>query len=363
MLIQCSRCRAVFSLQDGVASAGTRFKVQCGRCRAIFEAVATPKGATVPPPPEAAAAQEGPAEPTGERDGEILDPGPAQEWTPEPAETVVKASGPPPLALAPGPDDDVVPPVHAGATVAPGGAISSRRRWAVIASAVALAVAFVIVLRARGHGATVEEMLRQGRELLLRDDRRSLEEATKLFTDAARAAPGQAVPEAERAFALLLQAGAAKDLARRGPPKDRDKQERQAAKLLQQGAAAARQALSDGKDEPVALRAAALADAVDGKAADAAARVAQAESAGAGDPWVLYVKGAAAVAGHDREAAVQAYASAQKAEPRMVRADVDLAGLSLDGGDKAAARTLLEKVLRDNPQHDRAKHMLSSIAP
>src|SRR5260370_38551592 len=38
MLIRCERCRAVFSLQDGVAASGAAFQVECGRCAMLFEA-------------------------------------------------------------------------------------------------------------------------------------------------------------------------------------------------------------------------------------------------------------------------------------------------------------------------------------
>jgi len=344
VLIQCSRCRAVFSLQDGVAPAGSRFKVQCGRCREIFEAIAAPKSVPAPPvrDPLAAAA---PAIDKGEPGGEIVAAS-AQEWTPEPAEAVVRQSAPA-LALAPDPLSGEVAPAPAG----------SRRRFFAFAGAVAAAIVAIAIVRACGHGATVEEMLRQGRELLLRDDGRSLEKATRLFTDAARAAPGQAVPEGERAFALLLQAGAAKDLARRVPAAERDKQQKQAEKLLQQGAAAARQALSDDKDEAVALRAAALADALEEKSGS------EHLSRLGADPWGLYVKGAAASAAGQRDAAVQALSAARAAEPRMVRVNVDLAALSLDGGDPAGARALLTEALRANPEHDRAKRMLSLLAP
>src|SRR5882724_7025242 len=56
VLIECSRCHAVFSLQDGIAAAGARFKVQCGRCLEVFETVAAPR-THPPPPPDAAQAE------------------------------------------------------------------------------------------------------------------------------------------------------------------------------------------------------------------------------------------------------------------------------------------------------------------
>src|SRR5205814_1744828 len=50
---------------------------------------------------------------------------------------------------------------------------------------------------------------------LLLDDTGSLEAAGALFTEAARLSPGEAAPEAERAFTLLLLAASHKDLADR----------------------------------------------------------------------------------------------------------------------------------------------------
>jgi predicted Zn-dependent protease len=218
-----------------------------------------------------------------------------------------------------------------------------------------------VVLYQRSRRTTVEEKMRRGREILLRDDTRSLQEAAKLFTDAARASPGQAVPEAERAFALLLQAKAHMDLAPRLAAAQRAEQERAAAKLLQQGAAAAREALAEEQDAPAALRASALAEAINGKANEAEAHAEQADRAAPGDPWTLYVKGVSAAAAHKRDRAVQALSAARQIEPRLIRVDVDLAGISLDSGDAAGARALLEKVLKENPRHDGARDLLSAI--
>jgi predicted Zn-dependent protease len=205
--------------------------------------------------------------------------------------------------------------------------------------------------------------MRRGNEILLRDDTRSLQEATKLFTDAARAAPGQAVPEAARAFALLLQAKAHKDLAPRLPEAQREEQEKVAAKLLQQGAAAAREALGEDQEAPAALRASALAEALHGKGVEAETHADQADRLAPGDAWTQYVKGASAAAAHKRDRAVQALASARQLEPRMIRVDVDLAGISLESGDAAGARVLLERVLKENPKHERARRLLGTLPP
>jgi len=316
VLIECSRCHALFSLQDGIAAAGARFKVQCGRCLEVFETVAAPRTHPAAPLVEVASA------------------------TPAP----VPAAGAPPtprveLRRAP--------------------LMQSR----VLVAVIALAIAAGVVLYRRGLPREMEENVRQGREKMLLDDEKSLEEATKLFAEAVRLAPGNAVAEAERAFALLLQASAHKDLASRLPPAQRDEETRAATRLLQQGAAAARQAIEGDRSAPAALRAIALAEAVAGTPEPAAAHAEQAERAAPGDPWALYAKAAAASAGRARDRAVQALSAARQAEPRLLRADVDLAGFAVDGGDPAGARELLQGVLRKNPQHERARRMLSLLPP
>jgi tetratricopeptide (TPR) repeat protein len=354
VLIECSRCHAVFSLQDGAASPGSSFQVQCGRCHAVFEAIAAPRAGAQP------AQEAAPAAPSAGSPSEA--DAPEEEWSPEPAEAVVEPDEPPDEGVPP-PPVAALESVPAEAAPALGRHTASRRRWVAGAFAAAIAVTAAIVLYQRGLGSSAEERMRKGHEILLRDDTRSLQEATKLFTDAARASPGQAVPEAERAFALLLQAKAHKDLSVRLLDAQRDEQEKAAAKLLQQGAAAAREALGEDQEAPAALRAAALAEAISGKADQAEAHAEQADRAAPGDPWTLYVKGAAAAAGQKRDRAVQELSAARQIEPRLIRVDVDLAAISLDAGDRAGARALLEKVLKDNPRHDRAKRMLSAIGP
>jgi tetratricopeptide (TPR) repeat protein len=327
LLIECSRCHAIFSLHESAAAAGAPFKVQCGRCLAVFEV-----GAAARP------AAPSPAAPTR------VEPAPEQ-----PPGTVV--SEPPPVGLA-------LP----GAPAARRWEARSVSRIAIAALALAIAAGIALYRRA-GLPREVQDNIRQGREKLLLDDTRSLQEATRLFTEAVRAAPGQVEPEAGRALALLLQAGALKDLAIRLPAVEREEQERAASKLLQEGAAAARQAMADDPRAPVALCTMALAEALSGAAKPAAARAEQAERAAPGDAWTLYAKAAAAAAAGARDRAVQALSAARQAEPRLLRADVDLASIAIDGGDPAGARELLQRVLRDNPRHDRARRMLSLLPP
>jgi len=244
VLIECSRCRAVFSVQDGIAAEGTRFSVQCGRCQAVFDAVAE-----------------------GEKAGG--EPGPE-------AEPESPAAGPPAAPLVPVVVEPVTP-------IAP--------------------------------------------------------ERLPPITDA------EPLGTVQRALAGMIV-----------------EPERAAARLLQQGAAAARQAFADDKEDPAALRAMTLAESISGSGDQAALHAEQAERAAPGDPWALYAKAAAASASHAHERAVQALSAAREAEPRLLRADVDLAAISLDRGDPAGARELLESVLRRNPKHERARRMLSLVS-
>jgi len=333
MVIECSRCHAFFSLQEGVvAAAGAPFSVECGRCHAVFEVV----------PPQAAAASPAPDAPV------------------VPVVPVVVAVEPPELPLV---QTGVAEPEAPGQITSVAADRASRARWPVLLGILALASVAGIALHRRERVRELDEKVRQGREKMFLDDTRSLEDATRLFTEAARSAPGRALPEAERAFSLLLRAAAHKDLYERVPAPERDEEGRSAARLLQQGAAAARQAFADDKDDVAALRAMAFAEAVTGTAERAVAHADQAERAAPRDAWVLYAKAAAAKANRAHEKAVQALSEARQIEPRLLRADVDLADISLDRGDPAGARELLERVLRRNPQHERARRILSLVPP
>jgi FimV-like protein len=132
---------------------------------------------------------------------------------------------------------------------------------------------------------------------------------------------------------------------------------------MQQGTAAAKQALADEKDDPAALRAMALAAALAGSGEEATGHADQAVRAAPGSAWALYAQAVAATSSRSQERAVQALSSARQAEPRLLRADVDLAAISLDKGDPPGARELLQKVLVQNPDHDRARRMLSLVPP
>ncbi|TMA90791.1 MAG: hypothetical protein E6J65_07900 [Deltaproteobacteria bacterium] len=350
MLIECSRCHAVFSVQDGIAAEGTRFSVQCGRCQSVFDVVAEGE--------KAGAGQEQQRPPEPEPDS--LVPAPPAEPLAQAVVEPVAPVAPEKLAQVASEPVATVESALAGLVLEPERA--TRARWLLLLGILAAASAAGIVLHQRERARELGEKMRVGREKLLRDDSASLQDAAKLFTEAARATPGRAPLEAERAFALLLEAAAQKDLAERLPTAERDEPERAASRLLQQGAAVARQAFADDKDDPAALRAMALAESISGAADLAAVHAEQAEQAAPGDPWALYAKAAAAFAGHAHERAVQALSAAREAEPRLLRADVDLAAISLDRGDPAGAGELLESVLRRNPQHDRARRMLALVS-
>jgi hypothetical protein len=232
-------------------------------------------------------------------------------------------------------------------------------------TAAAMVIAVVVALR-RGFAGVPRDVaarLEQGRERMLRDDARSLDEAVRIFTEAVRTAPGEATPEAERGFALLLQAAAHKDLAERLPPAERDEEYRVSARYAQQGTAAARQAFSEDQFDAAAVRAMALSEAVAGAADLSGAHAAQAAALAPDDPWTLYAQAAAARAGRSPDRAVEALTRLRDAQPRLLRAQVDLAAAALDRRDPATAREALRAVLEQNSQHERARRLLRLAAP
>jgi hypothetical protein len=242
-----------------------------------------------------------------------------------------------------------------------------RRTWplrllaGITAAVLVIATAIAVSRQFTGLSRDVDAKLEQGRQKLLRDDFRSLDEAVRLFTDAARMAPGEAVPEAERAFALLLQASAHKDLADRIGPPERDEEAKAAARFTQQGGAAAKQALAENAQEPAALRAMALYEAVTGATDQAAAHAASAEEEAPQDPWVLYARAAAARSARAADRSVTLLRQVKDEAPRLLRAQVDLAAVAIDRRDPAAARDLLQRVLRENASHERARRLLALV--
>jgi predicted Zn finger-like uncharacterized protein len=325
--IRCHRCQALFSLQDGIFGAGGRVPVQCGRCLSVFEAVVVPG---TPPPPPADAYERAPRQ-----------PGPDAQ-------------------PAPGPDG----PAGEGEALRKAGKAPWLRWTAVLTAAAVLAAAGIAVYgRFAALPREVAAKVDQGRERMLRDDARSLDEATRLFTEAVRIAPGEATPEAERAFAMLLQAAAHKDLAERVPPPDREDESRLAARFLQQGSAAATQAFAENQRDASALRALALSEALGGDVGHAMEHAQQARLLSPGDPWTEYVQAVAAKAGKTPDGVLDALSRLGEANPRMLRAQVDAGAMLADRGDSSAARQILLRVVEANAQHERARRILRLLPP
>ncbi|HUJ29631.1 MAG TPA: hypothetical protein VLW85_26615 [Myxococcales bacterium] len=334
MLIRCERCAAVFSLQDAVG-AGAPFQVECGRCLLVFEAKPLPKPVT--PPPQARV-QPLPAA-----------PGPGALERKAQADELAKALRPR------RPEDELQSELLK---------VTARRRrrirWAAGVALVAALTLLGLGLRQRFLKLPPQAQARidKARELLLKDDPGSLQEATALFSEAARLAPGEAMPEGERGFALLLQAAAQSDLAMRllaaQKQQEGDELQRAATRLLQHGIAAAKAALEDDPDDEAALRAMAL-----GAALTNAADPGPLDRLSPQDPWALYVKAVSQRKSPD--AALATLAQARQAEPRMLRAQVEIAALAMDRQEPGPAREALGQVLQANAQHDRARRMLALL--
>jgi predicted Zn finger-like uncharacterized protein len=352
MLIRCQQCQALFSLQDGVAGAAGSFKVECGRCRHVFE-ISAAQGLKTPPP--------------------------QHPVTPAPGATVPgalerKAAGD---ALA-----RALKPRRPGGEPPPP---PRRRVWPWLAGVLALGALAFVSTRAHlgGVSRASQARIERAQQKLLRDDLASLQESTALFTEAARLSPGEARPEAERAFALLLQAATHQDLARRiqtaiqsppagaaAPPQllqEKVPHVGSELRLVQEGLAAARAALEDDREDPVALRALALHAALTGASDKGAQPLEQAARLSPGDPWISYTRAALLLSGQPsrekQDGALAALAVARQTEPRMLRAQVEVASISLDRGEAGPARLVFSKVLQENPKHERAQRLLSLLPP
>jgi predicted Zn finger-like uncharacterized protein len=335
MLIRCQSCQALFSLQDGVAAAGSGFKVECGRCLSVFDATAP---ARVPP--------------------SRLD-------TP----TVQRLVAPITKPSDPGVAERKISPDELAAALTPHRPQPSRGRrkalWAAILGVAAIGVAVIVELGFGGVPKRAQERIEKGRELMLRDDRVSLEQATALFTEAARMAPGVAGPEGERGFALLVQAAAYKDLSARVPRDEAEEYTRKATRSMQEGLAAAKAAMEDDREDTHALRAVALHAALAGSPDLGLVSLHRAELASPHDPWIAWTRAVLALSGpqsrEKQDRARAALAVARQAEPRLLRAQVDVAAIVLDRQEAGPARDVLTKVLGENPQHERAKRLLSLL--
>ncbi len=398
MLIRCDKCLAQFSLQDGVVR-GARgeipatFAVECGRCGATFQATTAASGNSVPPSRRTPAPTPSKSRAATSRASEANDAAGSAPTSATLARTL-KPKRPDESA-----DDD--PYTRA---------MSERaaRRKKVIAGVVVLAVIAsawlaVPLLRKRFGGipAAAQTKLAKAQEKLLLDDAASLEAAADLDQQAARLAPGEARPEGERAFALMLLAGAHKDLADRAESRakkiadaivkqqaekadgwekrvaalidqtkqldsQREPHVRDANRLEQQGLSAAKAALEEDPDEPAALRAMGLYSAY-GDAAERGARfVDKAAHANPTDGLTNYVRAQLWLCGspskEKQEQGLAQLALAREAQPHLLRALYDSAAIEVERQQFGPAREKLDKLLAANPAHERAQALRALIA-
>ncbi len=357
VLIRCARCRAVFSVQEGLSGPVQRaFKVECGRCLAVFEAQAgqVPEGPRTPPPRR------------------IPTPAPLQKALavalPAAAALAVERHAMPEEMADMGPlRPAIYGPVarHNPLTVGGGAALA-------VLAIIAL-VAFFVLNRPRVPSEAAAKA-EQARAALLLDDDASLEQAASLFGEAAKVSPGAPSFEADRAYALLLRGSALQDVAERLEPlartspsatAERETDLREGGRLVQEGAAAAQAALEQARDELPALRAMALAAAL--TSGSPQHWLEAADRHGPDDPLVAYARATAELAGgrtgEAQERALSALTAARQAEPRLLRAQVEAAVVALDRHDLAAARQSLQGVVEANPRHERAKRLLSLVPP
>jgi hypothetical protein len=217
-----------------------------------------------------------------------------------------------------------------------------------------------------------------------------------------RVSASRGMPEAERAYALLLQAATHKDLADRldasgrelnernaklrldRPPgfekqaaevtdqiaqiaQEREPHVRSANKLLQDGVASAKAALEEDGEDPGALRAMALYCALANASERGLRYLDAAEKKGPPSEMNAYTRAALALSGapsrERQDRALAALALARQAEPRLLSASAArvYAFISLDRQEPGPARAALSKVLEQNPQHERARKLLALL--
>ena len=392
MLIRCQKCQALYSLQDGLQ--GAAFRVECGRCLNLFEAA--PPARKLPVETEArtpvrVAPVAAPRKPEA--------PG-ALERQALSTEELAKALKPRRPHDAEAEHDEFIREL---ARVSRGRRTGLWAAGGVVVLALLALGAWQLKGRLGGLPQAAQAKMAAAREKLLRDDTQSLEQAAALYTDAARLAPGEAAVEAERAFALLLQASTHKDLSDRleaaarelndrvaklqidkpeGFEKqiadlseqvakiaaERDPHVHDATRLLQQGVAAAKAALDEDVEDPAALRSMALFCALTDSPDRGLRYLDQAAAKQPGpDALASYTRAALASAGaasrEKQDRALQQLALARQAEPRLLRAEVDTAEIALERQENGPAREALGKVLAENPQHDRARRLLALLPP
>jgi hypothetical protein len=354
VLVRCSRCQAVYSLQDGFTGPVHRsFAVECGRCLLVFDAHAAhvPEMARAPMPRRIST----PA--PGRVTGMAFTPAAV---TPNGRRVTVDDPGDV-GALRPA----IYGPVARHNPLTRGGAIA-------LTAVVLVALAALLVLYRPRVPREATNAAEEARALLLRDDDASLDRAAALYDEASRLARGVASFEGDRALALLLRGAAKRDVAERIDPATkrdpaaavaRETALRDAGRLIQEGVVAANAALERDGNDVAAQRSSALAAALTSgnprMSLEAAARRA------GDDPLLTLVRASAELAGGGdgaaQERAAMELAAAKRAEPRLLRAQVDAAALALDRHDLATARQDLQAVLEVNPGHERAKRLLSLV--
>ena len=356
MLLRCASCHALYALQDGLAGPVQRtFSVECGRCHAVFDALSAQisDGARTPAPRR------------------LRTPPPLQKTT---------AMTPP--ATTPAGKSRPASPDESSDARALGAAIYgpvAKRNPLTTGGAIAVAVVAVIALASwlvlqRIDFPRKAAKAEEARAALLLDDDASLGRAASLFAGAARTEPGNPSFAGDRAFALLLRGSAKRDLADRleaasrsdpAAAAERESSLREGAQLVQEGTIAARAAVDRAGDDVAPLRAMALAAALTN--GNPTQWLERARRKANDDPLLALAVAATELAGgrdgEAQERAAQALAAAKRSEPRLLRAQVDAAALALDRHDLAAARQGLQAVLEANPRHERAKVLLSLVAP
>ena len=403
MLIRCERCQALFSLQDGVVRGATPsgggFAVECGRCELVFEArlpagnkpisgsagkpasIKSPQLSAARPSPalgSAAVERRAGAQPTGEE--------------------LAKALRPKRPGAGSGGEADLF-------AVELARRAKTRRNLLIGGGLVALAVVtalLVPVLRKKFGGLPQAEQAKmaKARQKMLADDALSLDQAAALLTDVARRTPGEAAPEGERAFALLLLAGSHKDTADRletvakelndkiaktqlektegwekaavaladrvaAVATEREPHVSEARNFMQQGLAAAKAAMGEDPEEPSAQLSMALYQALNDapergqRFADKAAQLRPQ------DPFNAWVRAQLSLCGapsrDKQQRGLEQLAIARQAEPKLLRALYDQAAVEVERQQLGPAREKLAKLLEQNPQHERAKKLLASL--
>ncbi|MBS2023521.1 MAG: hypothetical protein JST92_14035 [Deltaproteobacteria bacterium] len=404
MLIRCEQCQALFSLQDGVVrgAPGPQFAVQCGRCLAVFSA-ASPKAVQ--------AGQKGtstPAQGTPALGSPRVTPQAVQKVAMRPPPAMPSASsetrgGDLAAALKPRRPGDAPEDDPFAQELAARARMRKRMLWAVIGAATlgALVLGGLALKKSLGGlPAAAQQKMEKARQKLAMDDYASMEQAAGLLSEAAKLAPNEASPEGERAFALLMIAGAHKEQADRlevqarelndqiaklqlEKPEgyeakwsaiaeqvkkidnEREPHVREAQRLVAQGRSAALSAIEEDPEEASAQRAMGLFWALSEGVERGQHFVDKAEQLQPGNPLNAYVKAALSLAGapskEKQERGLMALGVVRQADPKFLRAAYEAAVIDAERQQQGAARQALNSILEQNPAHERAKALLATL--